>query len=131
VTGTVGLSGGLPTAAPNRDREQLRQAAQAFEAVFLRQLIGSMRQARLADDPFSSRATEQFQEMSDARLADSMSQQGSFGIAEMLLAQFDRSNADLAPETGTAAQLQSRVASISAGAGQGPIRPDANDEVER
>ena len=74
----------------NREREQLRQAAQAFEAVFLRQLIGSMRQAKLAEDPFSSRATEQFREMSDASLADSMSAQGTFGIADLLLAQFDR-----------------------------------------
>jgi len=79
-----------PTAAADRQREQLRNAAQAFEAVFLRQMIGSMRQARLADDAFGSSATDQFREMSDARLADNMSEQGAFGIAQMLLAQFDR-----------------------------------------
>ena len=85
------LNGSAAPAAPADDRRtELRQAAQAFEAVFLRQMIGSMRQARLAEDPFSSRATEQFTEMSDAQLADSMSRQGSFGIAEMLLAQFER-----------------------------------------
>jgi flagellar protein FlgJ len=72
-------------------RERLRAAAEAFEAVFLRQMIGSMRQARLAEDPFGSAASEQFRDMADARLADSMAQQRSFGIAEMLLAQFDRS----------------------------------------
>ncbi len=82
-----------PATGANREREQLRQAAQAFEAVFLRQLIGSMRQAKLAEDPFSSRATEQFREMSDASLADSMSAQGTFGIADLLLAQFDRAGA--------------------------------------
>ena len=71
-------------------REALRGAAQQFEAVFLRQMIGSMRQAHLADDMFGSQATEQFREMSDASLADSMSHQGVFGIAQMLLAQFDR-----------------------------------------
>jgi len=86
------LNGSATPAAPAGDRRaELRQAAQAFEAVFLRQMIGSMRQARLAEDPFTSQATEQFTEMSDAQLADSMSRQGSFGIAEMLLAQFDRS----------------------------------------
>ena len=77
--------------APDPQRERLRAAAEAFEAVFLRQLIGSMRQARLAEDPFGSAASEQFRDMADARLADSMAQQRSFGIAEMLLAQFDRS----------------------------------------
>jgi flagellar protein FlgJ len=74
-------------------RNALRGAAQQFEAVFLRQMIGSMRQAHLADDPFGSQATEQFREMSDASLADSMSHQGVFGIAQMLLAQFDRHTA--------------------------------------
>ena len=74
--------------ANTQRRQELRQAAQAFEAVFIRQLIGSMRSAKLADDPFGSQATEQFRDMADSRLADSMSQQGTFGIADMLLAQF-------------------------------------------
>jgi len=77
-----------PDAAAQRDA--LRTAAQQFEAVFLRQMIGSMRQAHLADDMFSSQATEQFRDMSDANLADAMSHRGVFGIAQMLLAQFDR-----------------------------------------
>jgi flagellar protein FlgJ len=71
-------------------RAQLRQAAQAFEAIFLRQMIGSMRNARLAEDVFGSASSEQFRDMGDAQLADSMSRQGSFGIAELLLAQFNR-----------------------------------------
>jgi flagellar protein FlgJ len=78
------------TAQTEAQRAQLRSAAEAFEAVFLRQMIGSMRQARLAEDPFGSAASEQFRDMADARLADSMAQQRSFGIAELLLAQFDR-----------------------------------------
>ncbi len=73
-----------------RRQQELRQAAQAFEAVFIRQLIGSMRNAKLADDMFGSQATEQFRDMADARLADAMSQQGTFGIADLLTAQFER-----------------------------------------
>lgn len=71
------------------NREQLKAAAQQFEAVFLRQMIGSMRQANLGDDLLGSDATNQFRDMSDAKLADDMSKKGSFGIAEMLLKQFD------------------------------------------
>jgi Rod binding domain-containing protein len=37
--------------------------------------------------------------MSDASLADSMSHQGVFGIAQMLLAQFDRQAAPATPAT--------------------------------
>ena len=86
-----------------RQRQELRQAAQAFEAVFIRQLIGSMRNARLAEDMFGSQATEQFRDMADARLADSMSQQGTFGIAELLTAQFDRHRSVQQPQPGAGA----------------------------
>ena len=68
----------------------MRQAAEAFEAVFLRQLIGSMRQAKLGEELFGSQATEQFRDIADANLADSMADQGSFGIADMLLGQMSR-----------------------------------------
>ena len=84
-------------------RNALRGAAQQFEAVFLRQMIGSMRQAHLADDMFGSQATDQFRDMSDANLADSMSHQGLFGIAQMLLAQFDRHQAATPPAGASAA----------------------------
>ena len=84
--------------ANTQRRQELRQAAQAFEAVFIRQLIGSMRNARLADDMFGSQATGQFRDMADARLADSMSQQGTFGIAELLTAQFERHRSVQGPQ---------------------------------
>jgi flagellar protein FlgJ len=90
-------------------RNALRGAAQQFEAVFLRQMIGSMRQAHLADDMFGSQATDQFRDMSDANLADSMSHQGVFGIAQMLLAQFDR-HAAATPAAPAAASGQSAAA---------------------
>ena len=84
--------------APARpDESQLRAAAEAFEAVFLRQVIGSMRQAKLGDDIFGSAATDQFRGLADAQLADSMAAQGSFGIAELLMGQFGRQNGPAAP----------------------------------
>jgi len=106
---TTSLAAQSPTTASQR--EALRGAAQQFEAVFLRQMIGSMRQAHLADDPFGSQATEQFRDMSDASLADSMSHQGVFGIAQMLLAQFDR-----------------HAAAPAAASGQGGAGAEANPE---
>ena len=71
-------------------RQQLVKAAQAFEAVFVRQMIGSMRQAKLGDDLFGSDASDQFREMQDAKLADQMVADGGFGVAELLIKQFDR-----------------------------------------
>jgi len=85
------LGGVAPSTPANADpRVQLRAAAEQFEAVFLRQMIGAMRQAKLADDWLESSATEQFRDMADARLADSMARQGSFGIADLLFRQFER-----------------------------------------
>jgi flagellar protein FlgJ len=89
----VGVAAASTQSKTNDKREQLKAAAQAFEAVFLRQMIGSMRQASLAQDDLLSggRAAEQFRDMSDAKLADNMAEKGSFGIAELLLKQFDKS----------------------------------------
>jgi flagellar protein FlgJ len=85
-------SAGTPATGAGSDRRQteMRQAAQAFEAIFLRQMLGSMRQAKLADDVFGSSATDQFRDMADGELANSMARQGGFGIADMLVNQFTR-----------------------------------------
>ncbi len=74
-------------AAPARD-PALEKAAKAFEAIFLRQMIGAMRSSSLSEGIFDSSATEQFRDMADARTADQMAQTGKFGIAELLMRQF-------------------------------------------
>ncbi len=60
----------------------IKETAQRFEAIFLRQMISAMRSPALGDDLFGSDAANQFRDMSDARLADSMA--GQFGIAKLL-----------------------------------------------
>ena len=70
--------------APAKPDPELRKAAEAFEAVILRQLIGSMRQAKLADEMFGSNATSQFRELADARTAESMATMRQFGIAALV-----------------------------------------------
>jgi flagellar protein FlgJ len=79
------------TAAPggaSPELAKLKKTAQAFEAVFLRQMIGSMRTASLGDGIFDSDATKQFQDMSDAKTADLMAGKGALGIADLLVKQF-------------------------------------------
>lgn len=61
---------------------EVGQVAKQFEAIFLRQMIASMRSPSLGDELFGSDASNQFRDMSDARLADSMA--GQFGIARLL-----------------------------------------------
>lgn len=72
------------SASPAPPKPELRAAAQKFEAVFLRQMIGAMRQAKLADDMFGSSATDSFRELADANTADAMARTGGLGIAAMI-----------------------------------------------
>jgi flagellar protein FlgJ len=69
-------------------KASLQKAAQQFEAVFLRQMIGAMRSASLAEGIDESSATQQFRDMADARTADAMASKGAMGIAELLMKQF-------------------------------------------
>lgn len=84
----VGPVPSATTAAAPAANPALRKAAQQFEAVFLRELIGSMRKAKLSEDMFGSSATDNFRELADARTADSMAALGQFGIADMIEKQF-------------------------------------------
>ncbi|TVV70938.1 flagellar biosynthesis protein FlgI [Sphingomonas solaris] len=71
----------------------MQTVAKQFEAVFARQMIGSMRQADLAEGVFDSSATGQFRDMADSRTADSMADAGGLGIAQMLMRQYDAGHA--------------------------------------
>ena len=89
IGGTAPIAPGVgtdPTKA--KQLEKLKGAAQQFEAVFLRQMISSMRQASLGDDILGNDGANQFRDMADARTADEMAKKGTLGVAEMLLKQF-------------------------------------------
>lgn len=73
-----------PSTAATANDAQVREAAEAFEAIILRQMLATVRQARLADDVFGSSATDNFREVADARLADTLAARRSFGIADMV-----------------------------------------------
>jgi len=89
----IGASGGSAAQPPRsaEERAEMARAAKAFEAIFVRQLIGSMRQASLGEDLAGSSAVDQFRELSDARMADSLADKGGLGIAELILQQLEKS----------------------------------------
>jgi len=77
------------TAAP-AERAALEKAAKGFEAIFVRQLLGSMRGASGGESIDGSSAVDQFQELSDARMAESLATGEGLGIAQLILQQLDR-----------------------------------------
>ena len=74
----------LTAIEPSKGDLELRKVAEAFEAVMLRQMMASMRKAKLSEDILGSSASDSFREMADARVADSMSAMRQFGIADII-----------------------------------------------
>ena len=83
--GPVGASVASPPPSP-----ELQAAAEKFEAIFLRQMLGAARSAKLADGLLDSSSGDQFREMRDADLADRMASGGGIGIAASVVAQLSR-----------------------------------------
>ena len=73
---------------------ELKDVANQFEALFLSQMLKSARAAKLADDIFSNNATETYYAMLDNKLAEALSENGDFGIAEALIKQFSNNVTD-------------------------------------
>lgn len=69
----------------------LRQAAQQFEAIFMRQMLKEMRKVDALfdskDNPFNSDAGRMMQGLYDDALCDSLAKQQSMGIAELIVKQ--------------------------------------------
>ena len=79
----------------------LKAAGQKFEAVFTGMMLKSMRQAKLADPLFDSKALDTFTEMQDARVAQAMAEHQPLGIGRAMTEFLGRAQAALqAPETG-------------------------------
>lgn len=75
---------GTATTTDKGEPDDIRKVAESFEAIILRQLLASMRKAKLSEDIFGSSATDNFREMADARTADAMSNMRQFGITDMV-----------------------------------------------
>jgi flagellar protein FlgJ len=96
------------TKAASPELDKLKGAAKQFEAVFLRQMIGSMRSASDGEGLFDSSATQQFRDMSDSKLAEQMASKGALHIADMLVKAY---GARLGVTTGDGSQAAAQVKS--------------------
>lgn len=90
MIGNVSIRTGALADPKASELDQLKAAAKQFEAVFTRQMMKSMRDAKLSDDDlFGSDATDQFREMQDSNFADQLAGKGAIGIADLLVKQFE------------------------------------------
>lgn len=83
------------SALPDREasplRSELREAAQQFEAILLRQMLASARSTDFGgNDLFGGEGEETFREMRDARFAEVTAQSGQLGFATAIEKQLSR-----------------------------------------
>ena len=97
------LATGSLTQSHGSEREKLAAAAKQFEAIFVRQMLSSARQAKLADDPLGGQGLDTFRQMQDEHFADIAAQSGAFGLASQIEAQ-------LAAHLGSAASTTAKGA---------------------
>ena len=78
-----------PSAAQNR--EELRQVAEQFEAILLRQMLTSARGTDFGgNDIFGGEGSDTFREMRDSQFADVAAKSGQIGFADAIERQLER-----------------------------------------
>lgn len=68
----------------------LKEAAKQFESIFMQMLLKSMREAEdvlASDSPFNSQSTKFYRDMQDQQMALEMSNNGSLGLADLIVRQ--------------------------------------------
>ncbi len=78
----------LRLGAKENSPETIKAVAQQFEAIFVQMMMKSMREAKLADGIFDSDQTEQYIDLYDKQLANTLSSQGrGIGLADVIARQ--------------------------------------------
>ena len=82
MTGTTG--GVSPDTSRLASKENLEAAGQRFEAIFVGMMLKSMRAAKLGEGLFDSKAQDQFRDMQDDKLTQSMAAHAPIGIGKAM-----------------------------------------------
>ncbi len=76
----------VPATVAPTDLQRLRRAAQDFEAIFIHQMLKSMRQSLPGGGPLAPGSGQKmYQDMLDDELAKSMARGGGLGLADVLV----------------------------------------------
>ncbi len=81
TTGATGIDSGLKRQAT---KENLAAAGQQFESVFTAMMLKSMRQTKLAEPLFDSKAIDTFRDMQDQKLVQQMATTTPLGIGKAM-----------------------------------------------
>jgi flagellar protein FlgJ len=105
--GPIAGAGGISTDTSRlANGQNLDAAGKRFEAIFVNMMLKSMRTAKLSDGLFDSKAQQQFRDMQDQQLAESMAAHAPIGIGKAMtdfLARADPTEAAAPASTAPAA----------------------------
>jgi len=96
TTPVPALAGGYPPSLPvasaaGSDTGNVREVAQGFEAMLLRQVLSAAGKTSFGgEELFGSSSDDTFREMRDARFAELAASQGTLGLAAQIEAQLAR-----------------------------------------
>ena len=83
--GPIAGAGGISTDTSRlATGTNLEAAGKRFEAIFVSMMLKSMRTAKLADGLFDNKAQQQFRDMQDQQLAESMAAHAPIGIGKAM-----------------------------------------------
>jgi flagellar protein FlgJ len=83
-------------------KEALQEAAQQFEAIFMKMLLKSMRKAQdvlESDSPFNSESTKFYRDMHDQQMAVELSSNGSLGLSNLIVRQLGGDDNNFTPRS--------------------------------
>jgi flagellar protein FlgJ len=83
-------------------KEALQEAAQQFEAIFMKMLLSSMRKAQdvlESDSPFNSESTKFYRDMHDQQMAVELSSNGTLGLSELIVRQLGGGDGGFTPSS--------------------------------
>ena len=84
---------GLKRDAQQQSPEALKAVAQQFEALFIQQMLKSMRDAQLSEGLFDNDQSKLYQDMYDKQLSLNLTEGEGIGLADMLYQQLKLSQA--------------------------------------
>ncbi|MDP1028185.1 rod-binding protein [Sphingomonas sp. KR1UV-12] len=99
-TATLATGGISSDSTRLKSKENLEKAGKQFEAVFTGMMLKSMRQAKLADPLFDSKALDTFKDMQDQKTVAAMAEHTPLGIGKAMTEFLSKSQPDLNPTSG-------------------------------
>lgn len=84
ATGAMRLDGVASDTSRLANAGNLKAAGERFEAIFVNMMLTSMRKASLGEGLFDTKAVEQFRDMQDQKLAETMASSTPIGIGKAM-----------------------------------------------